>query len=253
MDILTSKEKGIITITFNRPGKKNAITAAMYQAMADALKDAEGDHSVRVIVITGSSEIFTAGNDLDDFLNNPAQGDDTPVSRFMRQLSGASKPVIAAIFGSAIGIGSTLLLHCDLVYAADNARFSLPFARLGLCPEFSSSLLLPQMVGHHRAAEKLMLGEFFSAEEACGMGLVNRVLPADELTSFVRAQAEKLSALPATSLRTTKRLMKGNQAQVEAKMREEGRLFGELLLSREAKEAFSAFLEKRKPDFTKFS
>jgi enoyl-CoA hydratase/carnithine racemase len=253
MDISISKEKGIISISFNRPGKKNAITAAMYQAMADALQDAEGDPSVRVIIIAGSSEIFTAGNDLEDFLNNPAQGHDTPVARFMRQLSGASKPVIAAVSGAAIGIGSTLLLHCDLVYAAENARFSMPFAQLGLCPEFSSSLLLPQMVGHHRAAEKLMLGEFFSAEEACGMGLVNRVLPAAELASFVRAQAEKLAALPAASLRTTKHLMKGNQAPVEERMKEEGRLFGELLVTREAKEAFSAFLEKRKPDFTKFS
>jgi enoyl-CoA hydratase/carnithine racemase len=144
-------------------------------------------------------------------------------------------------------------MHCDFVYAADNAKFSMPFAKLGLCPEFSSSMLLVQIAGYQRAAEKLMLGEAFSAQEACAMGLVNKVLPPAEVLAFAQAQAAKLVALPTSSLRATKRLMKGKQiAAIEAKIEEESKLFGEMLVSKEAKEAFTAFFEKRKPDFTKF-
>jgi enoyl-CoA hydratase/carnithine racemase len=253
MDVLISKANGILTITFNRPDKKNAITVAMYQTIADALKDAECDAGVRAILFTGKSEIFTAGNDLDDFLKNPPQSTKSPVYQFIQNLSHATKPVIAAVSGLAVGIGTTLLLHCDFVYAADNARFSMPFAKLGLCPEFASSLLLPQIAGYQRAAEKLMLGEAFSAQEACAMGFVNKVLPPAEVLAFAQAQAAKLVALPTSSLRATKRLMKGKQiAAVEAKIKEESVLFSEMLLSKEAKEAFTAFFEKRKPDFTKF-
>ena len=253
MEILTSKANGIFTIIFNRPKKKNAITAAMYQAMADALKEAESDAEVRAILFTGKPEIFTAGNDLEDFMKNPPQKRNSPVSQFMRNLSQATKPVVAAVSGPAVGIGTTLLLHCDFVYAADNAKFSMPFAKLGLCPEFSSSMLLVQIAGYQRAAEKLMLGETFSAQEACAMGLVNKVLPTAEVFAFAQAQAAKLAALPTSSLRATKRLMKGKQlAAIKAKMEEEGQLFSEMLVSKEAKEAFTAFFEKRKPDFTKF-
>jgi enoyl-CoA hydratase/carnithine racemase len=253
MDILTSKENGILTITFNRPDKKNAITAAMYQTMADALKDAENNVEVRAILITGKPEIFTAGNDLDDFLQNPPQSTKSPVYQFIQNLSHANKPVVAAVSGSAVGIGTTLLLHCDFVYAADNARFSMPFAKLGLCPECASSILLPQIAGYQRAAEKLLLGEAFSAQEACAMGFVNKVLPSAEVLAFAQAQAAKLVALPASSLGATKRLMKGKQiAAIDAKIKEESVLFGEMLVSKEAKEAFNAFFEKRKPDFTKF-
>lgn len=255
MDILTSKANGILTIEFNRPDKKNAITSAMYQLMADALKEGERESSVRAIVITGKPEIFTAGNDLDDFLRNPPTGSgDRPVAQFMRALSGTSKPVVAAVGGAAIGIGTTMLMHCDLVYAADNAKFSMPFTQLGLCPEFASSLLFPQLAGYQRAAEKLMLGEPFSAQEALQIGLVSKVVPAAELVAFAHAQAAKLVALPASSLRTTKTLMKGEQAAaINARMQEENRHFGEMLGAQEAKEAFTAFFEKRKPDFTKFS
>ena len=252
MDILTSKKNGIVTITFNRPDKKNAITVAMYQTIVNALNDAEHDAEVRAILFTGN-EIFTAGNDLDDFLRNPPQNTESPVYQFIQNLSHATKPVIAAVSGLAVGIGTTLLLHCDFVYAADNAKFSMPFTKLGLCPEFASSLLLPQISGYQRAAEKLMLGEAFSAQEACAMGFVNKVLPSAEVLAFAQAQAAKLVALPTSSLRATKRLMKGKQiAAVEAKIKEESVLFSEMLLSREAKEAFTAFFEKRKPDFTKF-
>ncbi len=253
MDILTSNANGIFTITFNRPNKRNAITAAMYQTMADALKEAEKDAEVRAILFTGSPEIFTAGNDLEDFMKNPPQKRNSPVYQFMQKLSRATKPVVAAVSGPAVGIGTTLLLHCDFVYAADNAQFSMPFAKLGLCPEFSSSTLLPQIAGYQRAAEKLMLGEAFSAHEACAMGLVNKVLPTAEIFTFAQAQAAKLAALPTSSLKATKRLMKGKElAAIKAKMEEEGKLFGKMLLSKEAKEAFTAFFEKRKPDFTKF-
>jgi enoyl-CoA hydratase/carnithine racemase len=253
MDILISKANGIFTITFNRPSKKNAITAAMYQAMADALKEAESDADARVILFRGSPEIFTAGNDLEDFMKNPPQKRNSPVYQFMRNLSQATKPVVAVVTGPAVGIGTTLLMHCDLVYAADNAKFSMPFAKLGLCPEFSSSMLFPQIAGYQRAAEKLMLGEAFSAQEACAMGLVNKVLPPAEVFAFAQAQVAKLAALPISSLRATKRLMKGKQlAAVKAKMEEEGLLFSKMLVSKEAKEAFTAFFEKRKPDFTQF-
>ena len=256
MDILTSKQNGILVIEFNRPEKKNSITAAMYQVMADALKDAQSDIKVRGILFSGKQDVFTAGNDLEDFMDSASQGElaDRPVAQFMLQLIQATKPVIAAVAGVAVGIGTTMLLHCDLVYAADNAKFSMPFTKLGLCPEFGSSVLLPYVVGYQRAAEKLFLGESFSAQEAYEMGLVNKVLPLNELLTFAKAQATKLTLLPASSLRMTKSLMKSGQTDaIMAKMSEEGKHFSAMLLAPEAKEAFNAFFQKRKPDFTKFS
>jgi enoyl-CoA hydratase/carnithine racemase len=250
MDIASSKADGVLTIQFNRPDKKNALTAVMYQAMTDALHEAERDASVRAILFMGSAQAFTAGNDLDDFLNDPPNGPDAPVFRFMAAVTQATKPLVAAVAGNAVGIGTTLLLHCELVYAADNAKFALPFARLGVCPEFASSFLLPQLAGYQRAAEALMLGETFGAEEAYDMGLVNRVLPVDELPGFALAQAGKLAALPATSICITKQLMKaGQQAMVASQMAEEIRHFAAMLFAPAAKEAVTAFLEKRKPDF----
>ena len=255
MDIQTSKDSGILTIEFNRPDKKNAITAAMYQAMADALREGESDASVRAVLIVGKPEIFTAGNDLEDFMKHSSGSiGDRPVAQFMRALSTSSKPVVAAVAGAAVGIGTTLLMHCDLVYAADNAKFSMPFTQLGLCPEFASSMLFPQIVGYPRAAEKLLLGEAFLAQEAYEMGLVSKVVPTAELLTFARAQAAKLAALPPSSLRVTKRLMKHAQAEaIQSRMQEENKHFGEMLTAPEAKEAFTAFFEKRRPDFTKFS
>jgi enoyl-CoA hydratase/carnithine racemase len=175
------------------------------------------------------------------------------VFQFMRALSGCSKPVVAAVAGAAIGIGTTMLMHCDLVYAADNAKFSLPFAQLGLCPEFASSLLLPQLAGYPRAAEKLLLGEAFLAQEAFEMGLVSKVLPAGELHAFARQQAARLVALPAASIRATKALMKRPRTgAIQAALADENKLFAAMLQGQEAKEAFTAFFEKRKPDFSKF-
>lgn len=254
MDILIGKNSGILSIEFNRPDKKNAITSAMYQAMADALKDADGDSAIRAILISGKSQIFTAGNDLEDFMRNPPAGGDSPVFQFLWQISHATKPIVAAVAGAAVGIGTTLLLHCDLVYAAENALFSLPFAQLGLCPEAASSLLLPQVAGYQRAAEKLLLGEPFTAEEARQMGLVNQVLAEGQLLPFAQKQAAKLAALPAASIRLTKKLMKdGQSAAIEAQMATEGKHFSAMLSAPEAREAFSAFFEKRKPDFSRFA
>ena len=248
------RDGGILTIAFSRPEKKNAITGAMYLAMADGMKAAQADASVRVILITGLPQIFTAGNDLEDFMKHPPTLAESPVFQFMMQMVHATKPVIAAVAGAAVGIGTTLLLHCDLVYAADNAKFSMPFTQLGLCPEFGSSLLLAHGAGFRRAAEKLLFGEVFLADEARDMGLVNRVVPVAELDAFVREKASRLAALPASSLQATKRLMKADQrAAIEARITEENQAFSAMLRAPEAKEAFAAFFEKRRPDFSKLS
>ena len=257
MDIVSSKENGILTLEFNRPERKNAITAAMYQTMADAINEAEQDTAVRAILIVGKPEIFTAGNDLEDFMKTaPSTGaiEDRSVYKFMMALTGTTKPVVAAVAGAAVGIGTTLLMHCDLVYAADSAKFSMPFSQLGLCPEFASSVLLTQIAGYPRAAEKLMLGEAFLAQEALEMGLVSRVLPAAELLAFAQGQAAKLVALPASSIRATKQLMKASRnALVGETITAENKLFSAMLTAPEAKEAFTAFFQKRKPDFSQFA
>ena len=254
MDILSSTEDGVQTIAFNRPAKKNAITAAMSQALADALHAGETDASVRAILIVGQPEIFTAGNDLEDFMKALPQGDDSPVFQFLTAISTAEKPLVAAVRGAAVGVGTTLLLHCDLVYAGSSARFSLPFVQLGLCPEAASSLLLPQLIGYRHAAAKLLLGEPFGADEALAMGFVNQVLDDDAVLDHARAQALKLAALPASAIRATKRLMKGDAAaNIAARMRKEGAVFRAMLSSPEAREAFTAFFEKRKPDFKQFA
>jgi len=252
MDIITFKDKGVLQIDFARPAKKNAITAGMYQDMADALAEGAKAADVRVILFAGQPEIFTAGNDLDDFLNHPPSGERSPVFQFLEQLSQAEKPIVAAVRGPAVGIGTTLLLHCDLVYAGDNAKFSLPFVSLGLVPEAASSLLLPRMIGHAKAAEKLFFGQSFSADEALGFGLVNKVMPARDVLEFAQAQAQKLAELPSEALMATKRLMKTEVAPLIAeRMAIEGSEFRKRLSSPEAKEAFSAFFEKRKPDFSR--
>jgi len=254
MDISLSKHDGILTIGFSRPEKKNAITSAMYQTMTDALREAESDPGTRVIMFVGLPQIFTAGNDLEDFMKQPPGGVDSSVVQFMLALSSAAKPVIAAVSGAAVGIGTTMLLHCDLVYAAENAKFSMPFTQLGLCPEFAASVTLQRVAGYHRAAEKLMLGEPFLADEACEMGIVNKVLPLAELLPYATAQAAKLVALPPASLRATKALMKRNYiAGDQAALAEEMAHFGRMLLAPEAREAFAAFFEKRRPDFSRFS
>lgn len=190
-EIQVERADGVMTITIARPAKKNALTAAMYQTMADALAEAQEDKAVRVILVRGGDGNFTSGNDLEDFLKSPPKDDTAPVFQFLARISSASKPIVAAVPGLAIGVGVTMLLHFDLVYAADTATFSLPFTQLGLCPEAASSVLLPRLAGHQVAAEKLLLGEAFDALEAHRIGIVNRVLPAVELDAFAAKQAAK--------------------------------------------------------------
>ncbi|MBU1358223.1 MAG: enoyl-CoA hydratase [Gammaproteobacteria bacterium] len=251
-DILVHTEAGVMTLTFNRLDKKNSITSAMYGQLADAVASAEADASVRALLIQGDATIFSAGNDIGDFLNAPPSTQDSPVFRFMRGMAGFPKPVVAAVCGPAVGIGTTLLFHCDLVYAGDNAAFSMPFVNLGLCPEFASSLLVPQMFGYHRAAEAVLLGEPFMAEAALEVGLVNRVVPPTECNAIAQAQARKLAAKPLTALIESKRLMKGaQQAAVLQRIDEEAQSFGRMLREPAAREAFTAFMEKRRPDFSK--
>ncbi len=251
-DILVHTEGGISTLTFNRPERKNSITAAMYDTLERALRAAQDDAAVRVVVIQGSETVFSAGNDIGDFLENKPGGEGAPVFRFLHTIAAFPKPLLAAVCGPAVGIGTTLLFHCDLVYAGDNAAFSMPFVNLGLCPEAASSLLAPQLLGYQRAAEALLLGEPFMAEAALEVGLVNRVVPPSEAKALAQATARKLAAKPLSALMETKRLMKqGPQAQVLARMREEGESFRRMLGEPAAREAFTAFMEKRKPDFSK--
>jgi enoyl-CoA hydratase/carnithine racemase len=254
--VVIEKSKGILTLTLARSEKKNALTNAMYGKLADALEAAETDPDARVILIRGQGDMFTSGNDVGEFAAIAAGGarGEQHVGRFLRALVQSSRPLIAAVQGRAVGIGTTMLLHCDLVYAADTAKFSLPFAQLGLCPEAASSLLLPRIAGYQAAAEKLLLGEAFDAQEALRMGFVNRLLPAAEVDAFALQQAHKLAALPASSLRVTKALMKrASQHEIHTQISEEGVHFAKMLLAPEAQEAFKAFFEKRKPDFRSFS
>jgi enoyl-CoA hydratase/carnithine racemase len=251
--ILTENDGGVLRIQFNRPEKKNAITAAMYQALAHALRHADRDPAVRVALMHGAPDTFTAGNDLHDFLASPPHSTDAPVFQFLRAIHDFSKPLVAAVSGLAVGVGTTMLLHCDLVYCAPGTRFSLPFVDLGLCPEAASSFLLPRLVGYQRAAELLMLGEPFEAEFARDIGLVNEIVPAGTLLERAMAVAQKLAAKPVASLRETKMLMKqGIHEAVKLAMGDESEAFRERLASPEAKEALTAFLEKRAPDFSKF-
>lgn len=250
-DILIDTADGITTITLNRVEKKNSFTQVMYATCADALDAARDDAAVRVVVFQGDVTVFSAGNDIGDFLSTAPKSDDAPVFRFLRALAAFPKPIVAAVCGPAVGIGTTMLFHCDLVYAGDNAAFSMPFVNLGLCPEAASSLLVPQMMGYHRAAEALLMGEPFMAEAALEVGLANRVVPPTEANGIAQAQARKLAAKPLTSLVETKRLLKkGQMAQVLERIDEEALSFGRLLQAPAAKEAFSAFMEKRKPDFS---
>lgn len=253
-DVLVQRQGAVQVLSFNRAHKKNAITAAMYAQLAEGILAAEADPTLRVILIQGHPEAFSAGNDLEDFLKHPPTDGDAPVFRFLYAISEATKPIVAAVSGNAVGVGTTMLLHCDVVYATETARFSLPFSQLALCPEAASSWLLPRVAGYQRAAEKLLFGEPFDVNEAVAMGFVNRVVPVAELSEYAARRAAQLAAMPAGSLRVTKQLMKGDSARnVRERIGEEALEFGKRLVSPEAREAFTAFFEKRKPDFTQFS
>jgi len=242
----------VLSIRMDRPEKKNALTRAMYIAMTEAIREAENSAPVRAIFITGTADSFTAGNDLVDFAN-AAPGESSPAIAFLQTLAGAHKPVVAAVNGTAIGIGATMLLHCDLVYAASSARFQLPFVNLGLCPEAASSFILPRLMGHHRAAELLFFGGLFNAETARDLGIVNEIYADGELSAVVAAKTVQLTEKPPAALRATKALLKRATADTTAAaMEREAKQFSALLQGPEAREAMTAFLQRRKPDFSNF-
>jgi enoyl-CoA hydratase/carnithine racemase len=253
MSIRTANVNGVATIEIARPEKKNSLTLSMYQAMADAILAAQNDNAVRALLIAGQPGVFTAGNDLEDFMQRPPVDEDSPVFQFMHALSACEKPVVAAVTGAAVGIGTTLLLHCDLVYVSDEARLAMPFVALGLVPEFGSSFLLPQLLGHVKAAQLLLLGEPFTGSDAVEFGIANAVLPPQEVVPHARRMAERFNALPAGAVRDAKRLLRaGAKNDIDTAIRAEAAIFARRLRSPEAQEAFQAFFQKRKPDFSKF-
>ena len=246
-------EDGVRVVTINRPEKKNALTQDMYAVMADAVATADDDPAVRVVVITGSEDIFTSGNDLNDFLKASMDDAETPVWRFLKAISSTATPLVAAVNGAGIGIGTTMLLHCDFVYACEEARFHMPFINLALVPEAASSLLLPRCAGYRKAAEMLMLGEPFGASEAVAAGIVTAVAPNKSQLEMAMDTARKLAAKPPSAMRQTKALLRGESQSVKERLEIEGGEFKICLTSPEAKEAMTAFFERRPPDFSKFN
>lgn len=247
-DIEINRDDATLVIRFARPLKKNALTLAMYNRMTAVLTEAAADATVKVVVFGSTSEIFTAGNDLVDFMQNPPVGEDSPVYRFLTTLSCFEKPLIAAVDGKGIGLGLTMLLHCDLVYCSERASLVAPFVNLGLVPEAASSLLLPKLVGHARAAEILLLGQPIGAQQALSLGLVNAIVPSEQLMPHVLGIARALAEKPPVALKLTKALLK-ESALIQERMKREGELFSAQLHSAEVAEAITAFFEKRKPVF----
>lgn len=244
-NILISSADGVMRIAINRAEKKNALTQAMYGAMADALESAALENGVRVVLIHGSEMVFTAGNDIGDFLNDFALSEGAQVLRFLHALAECPKPVVVAVNGPAVGIGTTMLLHCDLVYCGSGARFHLPFVNLGLVPEAASSLLLPARVGYLRAAEMILLGQPFDAETALRLGIVNGVTPNEQTLFNAERVAAQLAAQPPGAVQASKALLKRSMRQpIVETMAEENRLFLEHLASPEAAAAFQAFLRR---------
>jgi enoyl-CoA hydratase/carnithine racemase len=252
--IQTDLQNGVLHLILNRPEKKNALTSAMYSSLVEALERAESDDSVRVLVLRSNGDSFTAGNDIEDFVQKPWQGQSVPpAEQFIRAMAFARKPVIAAVQGLAVGIGTTILLHCDLVYAAEETKFMMPFVNLGILPEAGSTLLLPSLVGHQRASELLLLAAPFSAQRGYELGIVNRVVPGDQLLSAINTAAQTLTEKPAGAIRLAKQMMKQHlRADLERVIREEVLAIAGQLESPETGEALRAFLHKRKPDFSRF-
>ena len=251
--VVVTQHDGVLEIRLNRPEKKNALTPAMYEAVSAGFEHADADAAIRVVLLTGTGDTFTSGNDIKDFQER--DGDRAPRggSRFLPVLSSLQKPLIAAVNGAAIGVGTTMLMHCDLIVAARSARFVMPFTSLALIPEAASTLLVPRLLGHQRAAALLLLGEPLDAATALDWGFVNRVVDDAALMTVAREMAARLAALPPQAMRLTKRLMKHGAPDVAGRIAEEIGLFSERLASPEAQEAFAAFMEKRKPDFSRLS
>src|ERR1700731_3702774 len=251
-DIVTERSGSILRIQFNRPAKKNAMTSTMYITMADLLNNAAKDDSVRVVLWYGAGDSFCAGNDLEDFLKNPMGPGDSPQSRLINAFIAFDKTIVAAVHGFAIGGGTTMLTHCDFVYAGESAKFQMPFINLGLVPEFGSSCSIPARFGHIRAAELIMLAAPFDAKRAAELGLVTRVVPDQKLLAPATETAQNLAGKPAAALQACKRLMKQpSRTQIEQAMKAENEEFAARVRSADTKEAFTAFLEKRPPDFTR--
>ena len=251
--IKTTRQNGVLEITFARPDKKNALSNAMYRAASDALEGAQSDGAIRVVLLSSEGDAFTSGNDLSDFAGVAAgKGEELQAGRFIRALAQAEKPLIAAVPGLAVGVGTTMLLHCDLVFVAENAKLSAPFVNLALVPEAASSLLLTARIGHARAFAMFAMGEALTGLEAFNLGIANRVLPKDEVIATARAAARMLAEKPLGAVVATKRLMRESEA-IQTRMARESQVFGERLQTAEAREAFSAFAERRTPNFTKLA
>ena len=251
MDILNHiDDQRVGHIQINRAERKNSLTTAMYQTMADLLRSYDADDNVSVILLYGLPEMFCAGNDLSDFLANPLNGSDSPVVQFLYALRDLQKPLVVSVNGVAVGIGATMLLHADFVVAADDAKFQMPFVNLGLCPEGGSSLLLAQRAGYLRAAEVLMFGDFFTANEALDMQIVSKVLPHHETLRYATHQAHHLATKSPAAMRATKQLLKASNADaLRITLDTEIERFGQMLKGPDAREAMTAFMEKRKPNF----
>jgi enoyl-CoA hydratase/carnithine racemase len=251
--IKTTTQDGILEIIFARPEKKNALSNAMYRKAADALESAQTDSAIRVVLLSSEGDAFTSGNDLADFAGVAAGGrEELQAARFIRVLANAEKPLIAAVPGLAVGVGTTMLLHCDLVFVADTAKLSAPFVNLALVPEAASSLLLTARIGHARAFALFAMGESLSGAEALTLGIANKMLPKDEVIPAARAAARALAEKPLGAVVATKKLMRESEA-ILARMAQEGKVFGERLQTAEAREVFSAFAERRPPNFTKLA
>jgi len=251
-EIVTEKSKGIVRIELNRPAKRNAMTSSMYLSLADVFIDAASDEGTRVALWHGAGDSFCAGNDIEDFLNNPPGPGDSPQARLMNAMIDFDKPIVASVHGAAIGGGTTMLTLCDFVYAGESARFRMPFIDLALAPEFGSSCSLPSRIGHIRAAELILLGLPFDSKRAVELGLVTRLAPDQSVLATATDVARKLAGKPSAALRASKRLMRSPFVdQIKAAMKVENEAYSLLLRSDDAKEAFAAFLEKRTPDFSK--
>ena len=248
-----SRTDGVLEIRLNRPEKKNALTRDMYDAMATAFEQVDADPTLRVALLTGTGDTFTSGNDITDFQSRSNGGGRSAASRFLPTISSMQKPLLAAVNGAAVGVGTTMLMHCDLIVAARSARFIMPFTSLGLVPEAASSLLFPRLLGTQRASALLLLGEPLDAATAHEWGFANRVVDDAALMDTAREMARRLATLPPQAVRLTKRLIRHGAPDTAGRMDEELALFRERLGSPEAKEAFAAFMEKRKPDFSRFS
>jgi len=253
MELKVEIEQRVMTLTLNRPEKQNALNLAIYDGLTEALNQAEQDPQIRAVCIRGEGKSFCSGNDIGDFLSSGQAGLERSVVPFLHRIADFPKPLVAAVQGNAVGIGTTLLLHCDLVYADSSARFKLPFVDLGLVPEAGSSLLLPQLLGDRQAAELLLLCEGFGPKQALEMGLINRQVGEDELQRFAFAQALKLAAKPPAALAQAKALIRRRNAEALRQTIDiEAQAFARQLTSPEAMEALTAFKERRAPDFSKF-